>query len=244
MVRQKIHEGKTKILFSYPDNISYICQHFTDNITAFNNQKNSIINGKGTLCNQISAYLMQKISTINIKTHFIKKLNMREQVIKRLKMFPFEIVVRNIAYGSLTKKLPIEDGLLLDKPLIEIFYKDDSKGDPLISEEHIYLAKLASQEQMEEIIDVSLRINDFLLGIFASAEIQLVDLKFEFGTDMNENIVLGDEISPDTLRLWNQNENEPIQILDKDCFRNDLSDVLSTYKTVAYKLNVLKKKIN
>ena len=239
MVRNKIQQGKTKILFSYPENVSYICQHFSDNITAYNNEKSDCIDGKGVVCNYISAYVMEKLNRVNIKTHFIKTMNMREQVIKRLTMFPFEVVVRNVAHGSLARKLPIAEGTFLSKPLVEVFFKDDANSDPLITEDHIYLLKLATPEQVEEIFEMALRINDFVLGVFAAANIQLVDIKLEFGTDHHNNIVLGDEISPDTSRLWNQDHDDEISVLDKDCFRKDLSDVLTTYQKVAEKLGIL-----
>ena len=201
---KKLYEGKAKILYEGPEKGTAI-QHFKDDATAFNNQKKSTVEGKGVLNNRISEHILNNLNQIGIKTHLIKRLNMREQLVKLVEIIPLEFIVRNIATGSLTKRLGIADGTVLSKPLIEYSYKNDELGDPLIAKEHILEFKWASNEELDLINDHCLRINAFMQGMFRGVGIKLVDFKLEFGrTNINgeKNILLADEISPDTCRLW------------------------------------------
>ena len=200
----KLYEGKAKIIYETKDK-NLVIQHFKDDATAFNNKKKSVIDGKGILNNRISEHILTYLSQVGIKNHLVKRLNMREQLIKRVEIIPIEFVVRNIATGSLTNRLGIEEGTVLDSTLIEYCLKDDKLGDPLISKEHIYTFKWATRREIEKIDRQLLRINDFLVGLFRGIGIKLVDFKVEFGRYKNNSkneILLADEISPDTCRLW------------------------------------------
>jgi len=236
--RKMIYEGKAKILFEGPEP-GTIIQYFKDDATAFNNQKKATINGKGVLNNRISEMLMQRIGDIGVPTHFIRSLSMREQLVKAAEILPLEVIVRNVAAGSLCKRLGLEEGTQLSRPLIEFCYKDDALGDPLIAEEHIVCFDWADMFELEEIKMHSLRINDFLSGVFAGIGLRLVDFKVEFGRCVEDNtqfIVLADEISPDSCRLWDLKTNEK---MDKDRFRQDLGGVAEAYHEVARRLGVL-----
>ncbi len=236
--RKKLYEGKAKVLYYGPESNTLI-QYFKDDATAFNNKKKAQIPGKGVLNNFISELIMTRLSEINISTHFLKRINMREQLIRKLDIIPIEVVVRNIATGSLVKRLGIKEGKVLQRPIIEFYLKNDKLDDPLITEEHIIVFDWASPSELEEIISVSSRINDFLTGYFFSINIRLVDFKLEFGRywDNDEmSILLADEISPDNCRLWDLKTNKK---LDKDRFRQDLGEVDKAYKEVAYRLGVL-----
>ena len=177
---KKLYEGKAKILFSTSDK-SLLIQHFKDDTTAFNNQKKAKIEGKGVLNNRISEYILKNLSQIGIKNHLIKRLNMREQLIKNVEIIPIEFIVRNIATGSLTKRLGIEEGTVLDNPLLEYCLKNDKLGDPIISKEHIIAFKWATNKELDKIDNMLLRINDFMVGMFSGIGIKLVDFKVEFG---------------------------------------------------------------
>ena len=240
---KKLYEGKAKILYAAPEKGTAI-QHFKDAATAFNNQKKSIIEGKGILNNRISEHILSNLNHIGIETHLIKRINMREQLIKLVEIIPIEFVVRNIATGSLTKRLGIEDGTVLDRPLIEFCYKNDELNDPLIAREHIYAFGWATPLEINRITDQCLRINDFMQGMFKGVGIKLVDFKLEFGRlDQNgkKKIVLADEISPDTCRLWDVTSEEK---LDKDRFRKNLGNLLEAYQEVARRLNILHEETN
>lgn len=238
MKKIKIYEGKAKKIFKC-DKPNLLIQHFKDDATAFNNKKKAVIPGKGVINNFISELIMCKLSDLNIPNHFVKRLNMREQLIYKLDIIPIEVVIRNIAAGSLSKRLGIEEGKVLDKPLIEFFLKDDQLNDPLISEDHIVNFGWANTEEIDDIVSISLRINDFLCGYFLSSNIRLIDFKLEFGrysTEDSSIIMLGDEISPDNCRLWDSRSNKK---LDKDRFRENLGEVDKAYKEVAFRLGVL-----
>jgi len=240
---KKLYEGKAKILYAAPEKGTAI-QHFKDAATAFNNQKKSIIEGKGILNNRFSEHILSSLNQIGIETHLIKRINMREQLIKLVEIIPIEFVVRNIATGSLTKRLGIEDGTVLDRPLIEFCYKNDELNDPLIAREHIYAFGWATPIEINKITDHCLRVNDFMQGMFKGIGIKLVDFKLEFGRlNQNENkkIVLADEISPDTCRLWDVTSEEK---LDKDRFRKNLGNLLEAYQEVARRLNILHEETN
>ena len=236
--RKKIYEGKAKILYKGPKQ-NTIIQYYKDDATAFNNKKRSTINGKGALNNRISSFLMEKINNLGITTHFIKRLNMREQLVHSVDIIPVEIVVRNIAAGSICKRLNIEEGKDLPKSIVEYYYKSDELGDPLVLEDHIIAFEWATNQELEEIYNLSLRINDFLLGIFSSIGIKLVDFKLEFGrlySGEDNVIVLADELSPDNFRLW---DNVTGRKLDKDRFRLNLGNTIDAYREVAERLGVL-----
>ena len=236
--RKKIYEGKAKILYKGPEPDTLI-QYFKDDATAFNNKKKSSIPGKGVLNNFISELIMTRLNDINIPNHFLKRLNMREQLVKKLEIIPIELVVRNIATGSLVKRLGIEEGKVLNRPIVEFYLKNDNLNDPIITEEHIIVFEWATPNELEEMISLSSRINDFLTGYFFSLNIRLVDFKLEFGRSWKNDdasIILADEISPDNCRLWDLKTNKK---LDKDRFRQNLGDVDKAYKEVAYRLGVL-----
>ena len=241
MKKKIIYEGKAKKIFS-STKPNELIQHFKDDATAFNNKKKSSIPGKGIINNFISELLMTKLSQLNIPNHFIKRINMREQLIYKLDIIPIEVVVRNVSSGSIVKRLGIDEGKVLSKPLVEFFYKKDDLNDPLISDEHILNFGWATVHELEEIISLSLRINDFLSGYFMSINIRLIDFKLEFGRMWKNDeliIMLADEISPDNCRLWDVNTNKK---LDKDRFRHNLGDVDVAYKEIAFRLGVLSEK--
>ena len=236
---KKLYEGKAKIVYAGPDKGTAI-QHFKDHATAFNNLKKSTIEGKGVLNNRISEHILKNLEQIGIKTHLIKRINMREQLIRLVEIIPIEFIIRNIATGSLTKRLGIKDGTVLEKPLLEFCYKNDELGDPLIAREHIYAFNWASVIQLDYITEQCHRINDFMQGMFRGIGIKLVDFKLEFGT-VNGKIILADEISPDTCRLWDIKSDEK---LDKDRFRKDLGNLIPAYEEVARRLNILHEQTN
>ena len=240
---KKLYEGKAKILYAGQEKGTAI-QHFKDHATAFNNQKQSTIEGKGILNNRISEHILSSLNQIGIETHLVKRINMREQLIKLVEIIPIEFVVRNIATGSLTKRLGIEDGTILDRPLIEFCYKSDVLNDPLVSSEHIDAFGWATMVELDYIKDQCLRINDFMQGMFKGIGIKLVDFKLEFGKlnrDGKKKIILADEISPDTCRLWDALSEEK---LDKDRFRKDLGNLIEAYQEVARRLNILHETTN
>jgi phosphoribosylaminoimidazole-succinocarboxamide synthase len=240
---KKLYEGKAKIIYATQDK-DLVIQYFKDDATAFNNQKKSTIEGKGVLNNRISEHILSNLSQIGIKNHLVKRLNMREQVIKLVEIIPIEFVVRNVATGSLTKRLGIEDGTVLKEPLIEYCLKDDKLGDPLIAEEHIYAFEWANKKEIEKVKKMILRINDFMIGMFRGIGIKLIDFKLEFGRikiDGKNDVILADEISPDTCRLWDSVTDKK---LDKDRFRKDLGDLIPAYTEVAKRLGILHEQSN
>ena len=235
--RRRIYEGKAKVLYEGPEPGTLV-QHFKDDATAFNAEKHDVIEGKGVLTNRISEYIFLQVAQLGIQTHFIKALNMREQLIREAEIVPLEVVIRNVAAGSLVKRLGLKEGEQLPRPLIEFYYKDDALGDPLISEDHIAVFGWATHNELDEIMTIAIRINDFLIGLFAGAGIRLVDFKLEFGRVWErdvQRIILADEISPDNCRLWDINSNEK---LDKDRFRQDLGGLVDAYQEVARRLGI------
>jgi len=237
--RKQIYEGKAKILYEGPEPGTLI-QYFKDDATAFNAQKKATLDGKGVLNNRISEYMMLRLAEIGIPTHFIKRINMREQLIKKVEIVPLEVICRNIAAGTMSKRLGIEEGEKLPRSVVEFCLKRDDLGDPLIAEEHIHAFGWASEAEVDEMIAMTLRINDYMQGLFAAVGIRLVDFKIEFGrlpVDGGHQIVLADEISPDSCRLWDWDTNKK---LDKDRFRRDLGDVTEAYSEVAMRLGILK----
>ena len=234
---KKLYEGKAKIIYEGPEKGTGI-QHFKDDATAFNNQKKAMVEGKGVLNNRISEHILNNLNQIGIKTHLIKRLNMREQLIELCEIYPVEFIVRNIATGSLTKRLGIPDGTILSKPLIEFSYKNDDLGDPVISREHILeFGWIDNPTTLDSIIDRCLRANDFMQGMFRAVGIKLVDFKLEFGKSKNDGkVLLADEISPDTCRLWDISSEKK---LDKDRFRKDLGNIIQAYQEVARRLGII-----
>ena len=240
---KKLYEGKAKIIYEGPEKGTGI-QHFKDHATAFNNLKKSTVEGKGVLNNRISEHILKNLNQIGIKTHLIKRLNMREQLIKLVEIIPVEFIVRNIATGSLTKKLGIADGTVLSNPLLEYSYKNDELGDPLVAKEHIMEFNWAKEEELNLIKKHCLRINDFMQGMFRGVGIKLVDFKLEFGrSEINgkKEIILADEISPDTCRLWDVISEKK---LDKDRFRKDLGNIIQAYQEVARRLGIMHEETN
>ena len=235
--RRQIYEGKAKILFEGNEKNTLI-QYFKDDATAFNNKKKGTITGKGVINNAISAHIFNLLNLSGIETHFIKRLNMREQLVKKLEIFPLEVVIRNIAAGSITERLGIKEGKTFPRSIVEYYYKSDKHGDPLISEEHITALGWANHNDIDDIQSIALRVNDILIGLFYSIGIKLVDFKLEFGREwQNEqaHIILADEISPDSCRLWNMEDNNK---LDKDRFRLNLGNAAEAYQEVAKRLGV------
>ncbi|WP_208434286.1 phosphoribosylaminoimidazolesuccinocarboxamide synthase [Bartonella taylorii] len=236
--RHRIYEGKAKILYEGPEPGTYI-QFFKDDATAFNAKKHEVIDGKGVLNNRISEHIFTHLSRLGIPTHFIKRINMREQLIKAVEIIPLEVVVRNIAAGSLSKRLGLEEGTALSQSIIEFYYKNDSLDDPMVTEEHITAFGWAVPQEIEDIMQLAIRINDFLSGLFAGVNIQLVDFKMEFGRlweDETMRIVLADEISPDSARLWDMQTREK---MDKDRFRRDMGGLINAYQEVAKRLGII-----
>ena len=242
---KKIYEGKAKIIYETNDN-EIVIQHFKDDATAFNNLKKANVEGKGVLNNRISEYILSNLSQCGIKTHLIKRINMREQLIKKAEIFPIEFIVRNIATGSLSKRLGISEGTVLEYPLLEYCLKNDELNDPIISKEHIYNFNWATEKEIKKIDKITLRINDLLIGLFRGIGIKLVDFKIEFGKIWNKRneeseIVLADEISPDTCRLWDAKTEKK---LDKDRFRKDLGNIIEGYQEVARRLGIMPEETN
>lgn len=237
--RKVIYEGKAKTIFEGPEP-GTVVQYFKDDAIAGNGAKHEIIAGKGVLNNRISAHLMTKLEGIGIPTHFLKSLNMREQLVRQVEIIPIEVVVRNVAAGSMVKKFGLKEGTVLNYPLVEFYYKKDELGDPMVSENHIINMGWADPYELEEMVAQAWRINDYLSGLFAGIGIRLVDFKVEFGRLFGEYeevyILLADEISPDNCRLWDEKTGAK---LDKDLFRNDVGGVIEAYQDVAKRLGLV-----
>lgn len=235
--RRRVFEGKAKILYEGPEPGTLV-QHFKDDATAFNDKKQDQVEGKGVLNNRISEFLFQKLGEVGVPTHFIKRLNMREQLIREVEIIPVEIVVRNVAAGSLAKRLGLDEGTSLPRSIVEFYYKSSELENPMVSEEHVTAFGWANPQEIDEMIALALRINDFLSGLFMGIGIRLVDFKLEFGRLFDNEmmrIVLADEISPDCCRLW---DIETQDKLDKDRFTDDLGGLIEAYQEVARRLGV------
>ena len=238
--RKKIYEGKAKTLYEGPEP-GTIIQYFKDDATAFNAEKRDVIEGKGVLNNMLSEFFMTGLASVGVPTHFIRRINMREQLVRACEIIPLEVVVRNYAAGSMSKRLGIEEGLQLPRPIIEYYYKDDKLGDPLVTEEHIAAFGWANQQDMDDILSLALRVNDFMSGVMFSVGIKLIDFKIEIGRVYDgdfQRLVVADEISPDSCRLW---DIETGRKLDKDVFRRDLGSLTVAYSEVARRLGVMPK---
>lgn len=238
--RKKIYEGKAKILYEGPEP-GTIVQYFKDDATAFNAEKKDVIEGKGVLNNRLSEFFMAGLTAIGVPNHFLKRLNMREQLVRSCEIVPLEVIVRNYAAGSMSKRLGIEEGTQLPRPIIEYCLKDDALGDPLVSEEHIAAFGWASQQDMDDILSLALRVNDYMSGVMYAVGIRLVDFKIEVGRVYDgdfQRLIVADEISPDSCRLWDTKTGEK---LDKDVFRRDLGNLADAYTEVANRLGILPK---
>jgi phosphoribosylaminoimidazole-succinocarboxamide synthase len=237
--RKKIYEGKAKILYEGPEPGTLI-QYFKDDATAFDGTKKAVLEGKGVINNRISEYIMTRLNSIGVQNHFIKRMNLREQLIRELEIIPLEVVCRNVAAGSLSKRFGVPEGQPLPRSIIEFYLKDDKLGDPMVSEEHITAFNWASTQEIDDMMALTLRVNDFLTGLFGAVGITLVDFKIEYGRVWENDfsrVILADEISPDSCRLWDTTTNEK---LDKDRFRRDLGDVIESYAEVARRLGIMK----
>ncbi len=237
--RRRIYEGKAKVLYEGPEPGTLV-QYFKDDATAFNAEKTGVIAGKGVLNNRISEYLMMRLAEVGIPTHFVRRLNMREQLVRAVEIIPIEVVVRNVAAGSISKRLGIEEGTPLPRSIVEYYYKSDELNDPMVAEEHITAFGWATPQDLDDMMALSLRVNDFLTGLFLGVGIRLIDFKLEYGRlyedDNTVRIVLADEITPDSCRLWDVETNEK---MDKDRFRRDMGKVEEAYQEVARRLGIL-----
>ncbi|MBC8269456.1 MAG: phosphoribosylaminoimidazolesuccinocarboxamide synthase [Rhodospirillaceae bacterium] len=236
--RRQLFEGKAKVIFEGPEPGTLV-QHFKDDASAFQDRKTGTITGKGVINNRISEHLMMKLSDIGIPTHFMRRLNMREQLIREVEIIPLEVVVRNVVAGSLVKRFGLIEGTPLPRSIVEYYYKSGELGDPMVNEEHITAFGWASPPELDEMMSLTLRINDFMSGLFMGIGIRLVDFRLEFGRLWEEDqmrIVLADEISPDSCRFWDTKTDEK---MDRDRFREDMGGVKEAYQEVARRLGIL-----
>lgn len=232
MIREKLYEGKAKILYPTDEPEIYLA-HYKDDATAFNAQKRGQIQGKGEINCTIASSLFQWLESLGIPTHYIDQPSSNQMRVRAVKIIPLEVVVRNIAAGSLCKQTGLSEGTLLPFPLVEFYLKDDALGDPLLTSDRILILNVATPEQVEQLKQLALKINQHLTDFFQKCGITLVDFKLEFGLDRDHQIRLADEISPDTCRLWDNNETDPqARILDKDRFRRDLGNIEDAYQNV------------
>ncbi|WP_455538795.1 phosphoribosylaminoimidazolesuccinocarboxamide synthase [Terrisporobacter sp.] len=228
-----LYEGKAKKIFSTENENEFVV-YYKDDATAFNGEKKAEISSKGILNNKISTIIFEKLAKEGITSHFIKNLSDREMLVKKVEILPLEVIVRNITAGSFCKRYGVEEGILLDTPIFEMSYKNDDLGDPLLNDDHAIALKLATKEEIDFLRNQTLKINEIMKKFFLKMDLKLVDFKLEFGKDVNGNIILADEISPDTCRLWDVNTNEK---LDKDRFRRNLGDLVQGYKEVLARMN-------
>ncbi len=228
-----LYEGKAKKIFSTENDNEFVV-YYKDDATAFNGEKKAEISSKGILNNKISTIMFEELAKEGIESHFIKSLSDREMLVKKVKILPLEVIVRNITAGSFCKRYGVEEGIVLDQPIFEMSYKNDEFGDPLLNDDHAIALKLATKEEIDFLRSQTLKINEIMKKFFLKMDLKLVDFKLEFGKDVDGNIILADEISPDTCRLWDVNTNEK---LDKDRFRRDLGDLVEGYEEVLARLN-------
>ena len=231
-IKEMLYEGKAKQVFATEDP-EIVMVHYKDDATAFNGLKKGTITGKGVINNQMSNLLMQRLEQAGVPTHYIQELSPRETLVKKVSIVPLEVIVRNIAAGSFSKRYGVEEGVVFDAPTLEFSYKNDDLGDPLINSSHALALKLATPEELETIRKYALQVNDFLKQLWSECGVILVDFKLEFGRLADGTIVLADEISPDTCRLWDAKTHEK---LDKDRFRRDMGGVEDAYEQVMGRL--------
>ena len=234
--KEMLYEGKAKQVYA-TDNDDLVIIHYKDDATAFNNLKHDIVRSKGVYNNEITTIIFNKLKEAGIPTHYVETLNDRDQVCRKVQIFPLEVIVRNIIAGSMAKRLGIEEGTPAPNTIFEICYKDDALGDPLINDHHAVAVGAATYDELKTIYDLTGRINELLKDLFDKINVKLVDFKIEFGKTSDGQIVLADEISPDTCRLWDKDTNKK---LDKDRFRRDLGDVIGAYKEIESRLQTLK----
>lgn len=226
--QELLYEGKAKLVYSTTDeNIVWI--QYKNSATAFNGEKKADITGKGRLNNEITSLLFSILTEEGIENHFIERKSETEQLVKKVDIIPLEVVVRNITAGSMAKRLGIEEGIPLEQPIVEFYYKDDSLGDPLITEDHVQLLKLATPAEVDILKHVARKVNVVLSQFFEKKNLRLVDFKLEFGKTEDGRIILADEVSPDTCRLWDKDTNEK---LDKDVFRRNLGSLTDAYEKI------------
>ena len=230
--REQLYEGKAKKVFA-TDDPNLVIVAYKDDATAFNGLKKGTISGKGVINNQMSNVMMRRLEQVGVPTHFVEELSPRETLVKKVSIVPLEVIVRNISAGSFAKRYGVEEGIVFDAPTIEFSYKNDELGDPLLNTYHALALKLATAEEIETIRKMAFQVNDFLKAAFKHMGIDLVDFKLEFGKTADGQIVLADEISPDTCRLWDEKTHEK---LDKDRFRRDLGGVEDAYQEVMRRL--------
>ncbi|MGB3507662.1 MAG: phosphoribosylaminoimidazolesuccinocarboxamide synthase [Microcoleaceae cyanobacterium] len=229
---QKLYEGKAKILYT-TDDPEILLTYFKDDATAFNAQKRGTIAGKGQMNCKISSLIFKLLEANGIPTHLIDCPARDQMRVQRVTILPIEVIIRNIAAGSLCRQTGLAEGTVLKSPLVEYCYKNDSLQDPLLTRDRLLLMELATPEQLEQIRTLALKINDILIDFFNQCQITLVDFKIEFGLDREENLILADEISPDSCRLWDQSQTDPnLRVMDKDRFRRDLGNVETGYQQV------------
>lgn len=237
--RRVLYEGRAKTVYEGPEP-GTIVQYFKDDATAFNKTKHAVINGKGVLNNRISSHIMTKLEGIGVPTHFLKSLNMREQLVRQVEIIPVEVVIRNVAAGSLCKRIGLKEGTVLPYPIVEFYYKKDDLQYPMLNENHIVTMGLADPFELEEMVALAWRINDYLNGLFEGVGIRLVDFKVEFGRLYGEYdelyILLADEISPDNCRLWDAKTGEK---MDMDRFREDLGGLIESYQDIARRFGLV-----
>jgi phosphoribosylaminoimidazole-succinocarboxamide synthase len=227
-----LYEGKAKRIYATSEQ-EVVWVEYKNSATAFNGEKKADIEGKGTLNNKITSLLFSKLHEQGMESHFIEKLSDHEQLVKRVEIIPLEVVVRNVAAGSLSKRIGLEEGTPLEQTIVEFYYKNDDLGDPLLTDEHIDLLQLATKEERLELKQKALQVNNFLKSLFDDIGVRLIDFKLEFGKDSEGSILLADEISPDTCRLWDKETN---QKLDKDVFRRDLGSLTDVYQIILERL--------
>ena len=230
--KEQLYEGKAKKVYASNDP-EVVIVSYKDDATAFNGLKKGTITGKGAINNQMTNYLMQQLEKAGVPTHFVQELSERETAVKKVSIVPLEVIIRNISAGSFAKRYGVEEGIVFDEPTIEFSYKNDDLGDPLINDYHALALKLATKEEIELIKKYAFAVNDLLKGFMKEIGIDLVDFKLEFGKTADGTIVLADEISPDTCRLWDEKTHEK---LDKDRFRQDLGNVMEAYEEVLSRL--------
>ncbi|MER2108551.1 MAG: phosphoribosylaminoimidazolesuccinocarboxamide synthase [Solibacillus sp.] len=229
---QLLYEGKAKRLYQTEDE-QVLFVEYKDSATAFNGEKKQDIAGKGVLNNRITTLIFEKLQANEIASHFVKRLSETEQLVRKVEIIPIEVVVRNVAAGSLAKRIGYEEGVVLPRPIVEFYYKDDELGDPFITTEHIDILGIATKDEVAALYKGALQVNDVLRPIFEEVGVRLIDFKLEFGRDADGNVLLADEISPDTCRLW---DAETQQKLDKDVFRRDLGSLTEVYEIILQKL--------
>ncbi|MER1986827.1 MAG: phosphoribosylaminoimidazolesuccinocarboxamide synthase [Solibacillus sp.] len=229
---QLLYEGKAKRLYQTEDE-QVLFVEYKDSATAFNGEKKQDIAGKGVLNNRITTLIFEKLQANGIASHFVKRLSETEQLVRKVEIIPIEVVVRNVAAGSLAKRIGYEEGVVLPRPIVEFYYKDDELGDPFITTEHIDILGIATKDEVAALYKGALQVNDVLRPIFEEVGVRLIDFKLEFGRDADGNVLLADEISPDTCRLW---DAETQQKLDKDVFRRDLGSLTEVYEIILQKL--------